>query len=118
MNIITKHLSQIVPERGSCGTRKRLIDSQECDVVGLSYVAISDARAHLHRTSWEVYYVLAGEGSIEVGEEVINVASGSTVLIPPGTRHCARSSMGLEVLVIMVPPMAEAGDIVYVDEQK
>ena len=118
MNIIVRHLGQITPERGSCGIRKHLIESSECDLVALSHIAVSDARAHLHRMSWEIYYVLAGEGSIEVGAEVIDVSAGTTVLIPPGTRHLARSRTGLEVLVIMAPPMAEAGDIVYVDDQE
>lgn len=42
---------------------------------------------HLHRTSEEIYYFVAGAGRMRLGDDVADVAAGDCVVIPPGTRH-------------------------------
>lgn len=118
MPVVVRHLEGVERERGSCGARRRLIVAGDCPALGLSHVAIGDAREHLHRVSTEVYYVLAGEGSLLVGGETVPLRPGTTVLVPPGVRHRATSSRDLEVLVIMSPATAEDGDIVYVEADR
>lgn len=118
MPVVVKHLDSVKPERGSCGVRRRLILADDCAALGLSHVAIHDAREHFHRASSEIYYVLGGEGSLRVGSETVPLRAGTTVLVPPGVRHCAVSSRDLEVLVIMSPATAEQGDIVYVEAER
>ena len=44
-------------------------------------------RLHLHRTSEELYHVLAGCGVMTLGAEQFPVRPGDTVLIDPGTPH-------------------------------
>ncbi len=51
-------------------------------------VAGTTTRAHLHRHSEELYFILAGRGRMELGERCFEVGPGDTVCIPPGTRHC------------------------------
>lgn len=114
MEVVVKHIADIVPERGSCGKRKKIITNDDCRAVALSHLKIEDARMHLHHRSYEIYYVLNGEGTLEVDDKIIAVARGTAVLIPPGKRHKAVSIKELEVLVIMSPPMAEEHDIIYV----
>jgi len=44
-------------------------------------------RAHLHRRSEELYFIVAGRGLMELGERHFEVGPGDTVCILPGTRH-------------------------------
>lgn len=44
---------------------------------------------HCHLASEEIYYVLGGEGVVEVGGQPRPVGPGQAVLIPPGVEHCA-----------------------------
>ena len=115
MAVVVKHVEKVEQERGSCGARRRLIRAEDCAALGVSHLMIGEAREHFHRESWEIYFVLAGDGSLHVDGETVPLRAGTTVLVPPGSRHRAVSHQGLEVLVIMSPATAEAGDIVYVE---
>ena len=42
---------------------------------------------HLHRTSEEIYYFVAGRGRLRLGDGEREVAAGDCVVIAPGTRH-------------------------------
>jgi mannose-6-phosphate isomerase-like protein (cupin superfamily) len=42
---------------------------------------------HHHAESEELYYLLAGEGEMEVDGERSHVRAGDAVRIPPGARH-------------------------------
>lgn len=43
---------------------------------------------HRHHRTEELYYILAGDGRMTLGDEQFNVAPGDIILIPPGTPHC------------------------------
>jgi mannose-6-phosphate isomerase-like protein (cupin superfamily) len=43
---------------------------------------------HWHHLTEEIYHVSAGRGMMTLGEERFEVASGDSILIPPGTPHC------------------------------
>ena len=51
----------------------------------------SRTHRHWHAVSEEIYYVLAGEGVIEIGARVVPVGRGAAVLIPAGVEHCAQN---------------------------
>lgn len=42
---------------------------------------------HLHQQSEEIYFIVAGEGEMTLGEEIFNVTVGDTICIPPNTPH-------------------------------
>ena len=42
---------------------------------------------HYHVRTEEIYYVLAGSGTMRLGEEVCQVGPGDAVAIPPGAPH-------------------------------
>jgi mannose-6-phosphate isomerase-like protein (cupin superfamily) len=42
---------------------------------------------HLHRASEEIYYFVAGQGRLRLGEDERDVTAGDCVVIAPGTRH-------------------------------
>ena len=45
------------------------------------------APPHLHRNDDEAWYVLEGTLCVRLGEEVVQVPSGSSVMVPRGTVH-------------------------------
>lgn len=45
-------------------------------------------RLHRHRSSEEIYHVIAGNGTMRLGDESFPVGVGDSVVIPPGTAHC------------------------------
>ena len=61
---------------------------------------------HYHRESEEIYYVVDGEGEMEVDGERTAVAAGDAILIPPGAWHWIRASPAgpLRFLCCCAPP--------------
>lgn len=61
---------------------------------------------HRHHATEEIYYVLSGEGTVEVAARQHRVHSGDTVLIPPGAEHRATciGDMPLRLLCACSPP--------------
>ena len=94
-----------------CGTARRALADAGNRTCTLHRVTISqDARTHYHRRLTEVYYVLEGEGQMELDGERYPVRAGMAVYIPPGTRH--RAVVGERPMVILnyVTPPFDAGD--------
>lgn len=62
--------------------------------------------AHMHRQSEEVYHILAGTGRMWLGTDEVDVQSGDTLLIPPGTPHRIMNvgDDQLRILCCCVPP--------------
>jgi mannose-6-phosphate isomerase-like protein (cupin superfamily) len=63
-------------------------------------------RRHYHRESEEIYYLIEGEGEMEIDGERRRVAAGDAVLIPPGARHSIRNVAAepLRLLCSCAPP--------------
>ena len=59
---------------------------------------------HYHRVSEEFYYILAGSGTMNVGDEVRTVSPGDAVLIPPGAWHAISAETELRFLCCCSPP--------------
>jgi mannose-6-phosphate isomerase-like protein (cupin superfamily) len=60
---------------------------------------------HYHRATEEIYYVVEGEGELEIDGERQRVSAGDAALIPPGTRHQIRADSGrLRFLCCCAPP--------------
>ena len=61
---------------------------------------------HYHKQSEELYFILEGEGVMEINGEVRQVSPGDGILIPAGTWHQIRSSKTtpLQFLCCCSPP--------------
>jgi mannose-6-phosphate isomerase-like protein (cupin superfamily) len=100
---LVARLDEIEPVACPCGMSRRAFVDPANTAATLHLVDISeDARAHYHEKLTEIYYVLEGEGHIELDGEMVPVRPGSAVMIFPGTRH--RAVGKLKVLNIPVPP--------------
>jgi mannose-6-phosphate isomerase-like protein (cupin superfamily) len=65
----------------------------------------SRTRLHRHQRTEEIYHVTAGMGVMTLGANTFDVATGDSVLIPPGTPHCieATGTIPLRILCCCSP---------------
>jgi mannose-6-phosphate isomerase-like protein (cupin superfamily) len=68
---------------------------------------------HYHARTEEIYFVLEGEGEMELDGERGHVAPGDAVLIPPGARHQITAETPLRFLCCCAPPYSH--DDTYFD---
>jgi mannose-6-phosphate isomerase-like protein (cupin superfamily) len=85
-----------------CGASRRAFLNDPDRVMSLHVVDIrTDSKVHYHKQITEIYYVLEGEGHMELDGDQIPVRPGSTILIKPGCRH--RAVGQLKVIVVPAP---------------
>lgn len=95
--------SEIPPTPCPCGSSRRAFMNEENTVASMHVVEIKhDSELHYHRHMTELYYVLEGEGEIELDGEVHPLTPGTAVLIKPGCRHRAIGD-SLKILNVPVP---------------
>jgi mannose-6-phosphate isomerase-like protein (cupin superfamily) len=65
---------------------------------------------HYHAASEELYYLVAGEGEMEIDGETTPVTVGDAILIPPGAWHQITATGGSELrfLCCCAPPYTHA----------
>jgi quercetin dioxygenase-like cupin family protein len=63
---------------------------------------------HYHRASEEIYFVLEGEGELEIDGEQRRVGPGDAALIPPGAWHEFVAVSQLRFLCSCAPPYSHA----------
>lgn len=55
--------------------------------LSIAVVEVLDAPAHFHKKMTEFYYILEGEGEVELNGKAYNVGPNSVVLIEPGVNN-------------------------------
>ena len=63
---------------------------------------------HMHPNTHEIQYILAGTGTIWLGDKEVTVKPGDLVIIPKGTPHAGTKPVGrtIKALAIKTPPQA------------
>ena len=69
-----------------------------------SVAAGSSTERHYHNQSEEFYFVLEGDGTMEIDGETRSVASGDAILIPPRAWHQITAFSSLRFLCCCAPP--------------
>jgi len=59
---------------------------------------------HYHRLSEEFYFLLEGEGQMEINGEIRAVTTGDGILIPAGAWHQISTTSGARFLCCCAPP--------------
>ncbi len=92
----------IEPVACPCGqTRRAFLDDPD-QTASLHVVDIqADSRTHYHKKLTEIYYILEGEGEMELDGELFPVKPGDAILIKPGCRH--RAVGELKVINVPIP---------------
>jgi mannose-6-phosphate isomerase-like protein (cupin superfamily) len=99
---LVAHFDDITAVPCPCGMSKRAFAVPDNPVATIHQVDIQvDARVHYHKNLTEIYYILEGEGHMELDGERVPVRPGSTILIKPGCRH--RAVGKLKILNVPVP---------------
>ena len=102
-------VANLPPIECPCGQARRAFVDEPEQVASLHVVDISvDARVHYHKRMTEIYYVLEGEGQIELDGERYAVRPGDAIFIKPLCRH--RAIGRLRVLNVPVPAFDPADE--------
>jgi len=96
-------MEQIEPARSTCGTSRRAFISPDNRAASIHLLELRTAQQpHRHKKTTEIYYILEGEGAVELNGKDVAVRPGTAILIKPKTFHRGKGQMRL--LVICIPP--------------
>jgi mannose-6-phosphate isomerase-like protein (cupin superfamily) len=93
--------TDVKPWTETCGQIRCLIEEKDSAAAEVHQVEIQDAKMHYHKRTDEIYYIIAGQGTMILDEKEIELHQGIVVYIPRGVKHKARGS--LTVLTICIP---------------
>ncbi len=57
-------------------------------------------RAHFHRRSEEIYYILHGHGLVTLADETVEVMAGMAITIAPGTPHYVENTGKVDLVFL------------------
>ena len=101
-NYMIADFNDIDPVRCPCGWAKRAFAEPGNDLATMHVVNIEeDSRTHYHKKMTEIYFVLEGEGHIELDGESFPVKPQTAIFIKPGCRH--RAVGKLKILNVPIP---------------
>jgi mannose-6-phosphate isomerase-like protein (cupin superfamily) len=100
------HLNDVPGTKFPAGRLTRVLAGPgapaEPDHFVMGYVTIypgGEVPAHAHSQE-EVYFIISGSGTMELGEERTPVEAGSYVAIRPGQEHCLRNTAQQELVML------------------
>jgi quercetin dioxygenase-like cupin family protein len=103
MNVAS--LAEITPFTTKDGSTIRELHHTELQSLAEASLTAGQAtERHYHRLSEEIYFVLEGEGELEIDGQRRTVAPGDAALIPPGARHEIIALGPLRFLCCCSPP--------------
>jgi len=115
--VLAKRLSDIRSITAGDGTTLREILHPERDLAGIRYslahAALKPGESSLRHSldSVEVYYFLDGAGVMHIGDQSLEVAEGTTVLIPRGAVQYLTNTGGSDLAFLcIVDPAWQASD--------
>ena len=100
-----RRLADVEEERSTCGFRQRLLKREDFEGLSISLLNLHAAKPHHHAKLTEFYYVVHGEGALEIDGEQVGVKEGTLVKIEAGASH--RAVGDFTALVLCVPAFAE-----------
>ena len=94
---------EVEPIRCPCGTTRRAFADDSGAAASFHLLTVeADSKVHYHKKLTEIYYVLEGEGHVELDGERIAVGPGHAIQIKPLCRH--RAVGRLTLIVVPIPP--------------
>jgi mannose-6-phosphate isomerase-like protein (cupin superfamily) len=85
-------------------TIRELHHTAEQSLAEASLPAGAQTQRHYHVVTEEIYFLLEGEGELELDGERRDVSPGDAILIPPGARHTIEARTPLRFLCCCAPP--------------
>jgi mannose-6-phosphate isomerase-like protein (cupin superfamily) len=93
--------SDVQPWAETCGQIRCLLEEKDAAAAEVHHVEIHNAKLHYHERTDEIYYVIAGQGTMILDDEEIELHQGVVVYVPRGVKHKAKDS--LTVLTVCIP---------------
>jgi mannose-6-phosphate isomerase-like protein (cupin superfamily) len=96
------HMDELDAVGCPCGSAKRAFGEDPDQIATLHVVNIkADSQTHYHKKLTELYFVLEGEGQMELDGRRVDIRPGSAIMIKPGCRH--RAIGNLKILNVPIP---------------
>ena len=98
----------------------RLAAAAGSQLAGLNHVTVAPGgrtTPHCHSLEEEAYFVLAGAGTLVLGEQAHPLRAGDVVARPPSTAVCHHLTAGEDGLTYIVYGTREPGDALYLPER-
>lgn len=107
--VLRRDPADVQPWAETCGQIRCLVEEADGAAAEVHRVEIDHAKLHYHERTDEFYYIIAGQGTMILDDETIEVHEGVVVYVPRGVRHKAIGK--LTVLTVCIP-RGVMGDIV------
>jgi mannose-6-phosphate isomerase-like protein (cupin superfamily) len=88
-----------------CGESTRPLTRVDTPACNLHVTFIKDSVKHYHKGCTEVYYILEGQGKMELAGDVIDIEPNMIVYIEPYTPHRLWSMEGVRTIVFGTPAL-------------
>jgi mannose-6-phosphate isomerase-like protein (cupin superfamily) len=88
-----------------CGQSTRFVTIADTPACNFHITFIQDSVMHYHKETTEVYYILEGQGKMELNGDTIGVEPGMVIYIEPFTPHRLESKAGVRTIVFGVPAL-------------
>ena len=83
------------------GLIRPLLEEGDGAAAEVHHLEITDATLHYHERTDEVYYILGGQGRMQLDDLELELKEGTVVYVPRGVKH--RAWGDLRVLVVCIP---------------
>ena len=88
-----------------CGESTRPLTRADTPKCNFHITFIQDSVKHYHKECTEVYYILEGQGKMELNDDTVAVEPGMVLYIEPYTKHRLWSEEGVRTIVFGVPAL-------------
>lgn len=101
--VVMRRLAEAPIARSLCGESRRLLTIADGPMVNVHVTTIRDATKHYHARCTELYYILEGTGTLELGDVAVAVEPGMLIVIPAMVPHRLHSAEGVRTMVMGLP---------------
>jgi quercetin dioxygenase-like cupin family protein len=105
---IVRHCDEVEPMDCPYGSTCRVVTAGEGGVANVHIIRVTRGLPHIHAGYDEVYYVLAGTGTISIDGTSHPLRPGSVAVIPAGAVHSLEADPGaaFEFVIFGTPPVS------------
>ncbi len=108
-NYMIAQMDEMATQPCPCGFTRRAFVAPGNKVATLHLLDVqADAQRHYHKNLTEIYFILEGEGWLELDGEQVRVKPMTAVMIKPGCRH--RAIGKLRIAVVPIPAFDPADE--------
>ena len=100
-SFLRREVADVPPWEETCGQIRTVIEEKDGAAAEVHHLEITNARLHYHERTDEIYYVLDGEGRMQLDDQEIELHKDVVVYVPRGVKH--RAWGDLKVLVVCIP---------------